>query len=143
MKLITFIGSCQQEDMATFSFHPVKQLRWEKVVRLLPITEPMPSKCVVCAAAPSQNLEAALVYDIAQLGYNYRASDINCALGISQLKKLNHLLKNDEVCALCDEFVKPLAPILQGPQRVSYCNQLGIYMPYALILHHLANPARL
>ena len=33
-------------------------------------------------------------YDIRQLGFNYRLSDINCALGISQLKKINTFIKD-------------------------------------------------
>ena len=32
-------------------------------------------------------------YNISDYGMNYRLSDINCALGISQLNKINKLLK--------------------------------------------------
>ena len=32
-------------------------------------------------------------YDIKDLGYNYRLSDINCALGLSQLRKLDKFIK--------------------------------------------------
>ena len=32
-------------------------------------------------------------YDIIENGYNYRLSDINCALGFSQLSKINFFLK--------------------------------------------------
>ena len=32
-------------------------------------------------------------YDVTEHGFNYRLSDINCALGISQLKKINYFLK--------------------------------------------------
>jgi len=31
-------------------------------------------------------------YEMQSLGYNYRISDINCALGLSQLKKLDHFV---------------------------------------------------
>ena len=31
-------------------------------------------------------------YDVLLSGYNYRLSDINCALGLSQLKKINKFL---------------------------------------------------
>ena len=33
-------------------------------------------------------------YKVNELGYNYRASEINCALGLSQLKRLNKSLKD-------------------------------------------------
>ena len=32
-------------------------------------------------------------YEMQDLGYNYRASDIHCALGISQLKKVEEFFK--------------------------------------------------
>ena len=32
-------------------------------------------------------------YDILETGFNYRLSDLNCALGLSQLKKINYILK--------------------------------------------------
>ena len=32
-------------------------------------------------------------YEMVDLGFNYRISDIQCALGLSQLKKLNIILK--------------------------------------------------
>ena len=33
-------------------------------------------------------------YDILRHGFNYRISDINCALGLSQLTKINIFIKN-------------------------------------------------
>ena len=35
-------------------------------------------------------------YDIIENGYNYRLSDINCALGFSQLSKINFFLKKEK-----------------------------------------------
>ena len=32
-------------------------------------------------------------YDISKLAFNYRLSDLNCALGLSQIKKINFFLK--------------------------------------------------
>ena len=34
------------------------------------------------------------LYTMSELGYNYRLSDINCALGISQLKRIELFIKN-------------------------------------------------
>ncbi len=43
-----------------------------------------------------------------ELGYNYRLSDVACALGINQLKKLDHNLeKREEIASFYDkEFEK-------------------------------------
>ncbi|MBC7293364.1 MAG: UDP-4-amino-4,6-dideoxy-N-acetyl-beta-L-altrosamine transaminase [Thermoleophilia bacterium] len=38
-------------------------------------------------------------YEMVALGYNYRLSDINCALGLSQLAKLDHLLERRRAIA--------------------------------------------
>lgn len=38
-------------------------------------------------------------YDMSELGYNYRATDFQCALGISQLKKLNIFIKKRRLLA--------------------------------------------
>ena len=35
-------------------------------------------------------------YEMQELGYHYRATDIQCALGISQLKKINKFLKRED-----------------------------------------------
>ena len=41
----------------------------------------------------SKNLKKNWSYDIERLSFNYRISDINCALGISQLKKIKLIIK--------------------------------------------------
>ena len=39
------------------------------------------------------------------LGYNFRLPDINCAIGISQIKKLNRFLKKrDQISRIYDKF---------------------------------------
>ena len=36
-------------------------------------------------------------YEMHQLGYNYRITDIQCALGISQLKKINYFIEKEKI----------------------------------------------
>ena len=38
-------------------------------------------------------------YEVSNLGWNYRASEINCALGLSQLSRLKQILKKRESIA--------------------------------------------
>lgn len=47
-------------------------------------------------------------YEMQQLGLNYRASDINCALGLSQLDKLNFFMKQRR--RLSDWYTELLGP---------------------------------
>ena len=56
-------------------------------------------------------------------GYNYRASDINCALGLSQLAKLDRYLEKRRL--LTDRYnmlLGPLAPAVRPVARASNCN---------------------
>jgi len=48
-------------------------------------------------------------YEMVTLGYNYRLSDLQCALGLSQIKKLDHFLeRRKEIAALYSDAFKTL-----------------------------------
>ena len=60
-------------------------------------------------------------YEMPEMGFNYRASDIHCALGLSQLKKLDHRVRQRRhLVALYDELFSPLSPRLQPIARTAY-----------------------
>src|SRR5207302_8413593 len=55
-------------------------------------------------------------YDMVELGYNYRLSDIHCALGLSQLRKVDRFLKRREaIVAQYDKAFQSLTPIQLPP----------------------------
>lgn len=61
-------------------------------------------------------------YDINSLGYNYRIPDINCALGISQLKKsVTWLARRKELVALYTELLKDV-PCVETPHVRGDCD---------------------
>jgi dTDP-4-amino-4,6-dideoxygalactose transaminase len=61
-------------------------------------------------------------YDISRLGYNYRIPDINCALGISQLKKsAGWLARRKELAALYSEALKTI-PCVEIPSVRDDCD---------------------
>ena len=88
------IGSCKHSDIATFSLHPLKS-----------ITSGEGGIIVTNNHKISKNIELyrnhGLIrkknkyweYDIIKNGFNYRLSDINCALALSQLNKIDFFLK--------------------------------------------------
>ncbi len=88
------IGSCNHSDIATFSFHPLKPITTgeggllstnnKKFYRIAKIFR---SHGII------RNKTKHWDYDVKSFGFNYRLSDINCALGISQLKKINLFLE--------------------------------------------------
>lgn len=53
-------------------------------------------------------------YEMQSLGYNYRMPDINAALGLSQLKKLDRFVaRRREIAAKYDEAFRSLGPLLR------------------------------
>jgi UDP-4-amino-4,6-dideoxy-N-acetyl-beta-L-altrosamine transaminase len=92
------VGANTFSDITTFSFHPVKTIAmgeggaittnddgFAKAMRLAR------SHGMVRQSSEWLNAEETgpWYYEMHDLGYNYRVSDINCALGLSQLKKLD------------------------------------------------------
>lgn len=86
-------------DMTTFSFHPVKQITTgeggavvtnnkEYYERLLAFR----SHGMVREENKLTEYHGPWYHEMQFLGYNYRLTDIQCALGISQLKKLDKFL---------------------------------------------------
>jgi dTDP-4-amino-4,6-dideoxygalactose transaminase len=67
-------------------------------------------------------------YEMPEPGYNYRATDFQCALGLSQLGKLDKFVaRRAELANLYDKLLAPLAPLVQVPQRHNYC-QPGLHI---------------
>jgi len=103
----TVIGDCRHSDIVVFSFHPVKiittgegglaltndgELAWRMAMfRSHGITRD-PACMESANAAPWQ-------YEQQMLGYNYRMIDIEAALGISQLNRLDEFVARRNVLA--------------------------------------------
>lgn len=94
------IGSCAYSDICIFSFHPVKSITTAEGGALLSNKSELIEKAKLYAkhgvTRDSQLMQTQLdepwAYQQLTLGYNYRLSDLNAALGISQLKKLDSFI---------------------------------------------------
>ncbi len=98
------IGSCRYSDMAVFSFHPVKSIttgeggavltnRKEFYEKLLMYRNHGITKEIRQSTVPSPHDTGGWYYEMRCLGFNYRITDIQCALGRSQLRKLKGFLR--------------------------------------------------
>ena len=88
----TKVGSCRYSDMTVFSFHPVKTITTGEGGAVTTNDPELYAKlCAYRAHGVHKDGDMAHTweYEMRELGFNYRITDIQCALGISQLKKLD------------------------------------------------------
>jgi perosamine synthetase len=81
-------------DLNVFSLHPVKAMTTGEggMVTTTSFEIAHRMRCFrnhgVTSSHYEREQQGSWVYDMAELGYNYRLSDIQCALGLSQLRRL-------------------------------------------------------
>jgi UDP-4-amino-4,6-dideoxy-L-N-acetyl-beta-L-altrosamine transaminase len=83
-------GSCVNSDCSIFSFHPVKHLTTAEGGAITTNSKEIYERLLVLRAhgmVKTPDMKP-WEYQMQELGFNYRITDIQCALGISQLKKL-------------------------------------------------------
>lgn len=88
------VGSCRHADISTFSLHPVKTITTGEGGVVSTNNYKIANKIKLLRShGILRNKKKYWKYDVLENGFNYRLSDINCALGISQLEKINFFLK--------------------------------------------------
>lgn len=119
-------GACAHSDAAVFSFHPVKTLACgeggmvtTQNAELADTLSRTRSHGVVRDAAQFERAEGAEEpwwYEMQALGWNYRMPDINAALGLSQLKKLDRFAgRRRQLSQTYDELLVELSPHVLAP----------------------------
>ena len=129
------VGSCQTCDMTTFSFHPVKTITMGEGGAICCNNEDLNDKLtnyrnhgmnrnhqqfdIKSQAFSKSGVVNPWYYEMQDIGFNYRVSDINCALGRSQLRKLDRYAKKraklanvyDELFQDMPSFIEPIAKV--------------------------------
>ena len=126
------VGNCAMSDMACFSFHPVKTITTGEGGAVTTNDDELAHRLGAFRThgierrAPAEDPEAGgWYYEIDELGMNYRITDLQCALGVSQMTKLDSFLaRRNEIAAeyrrlLADTDVELAAPAAEG-QRHAY-----------------------
>lgn len=122
------IGSVS--DMTTFSFHPVKPITTGEGGMILTDNKELYQRLrlfrshgITRDGELMTQKDGSWFYQQLELGYNYRITDIQCALGCSQMKKLEYFIarrqelakRYNEAFANCSDIVIPY----QMPETVS------------------------
>ncbi len=101
------VGGCDYSDMTVFSFHPVKSITTGEGGAVTTNDEDLYRKLLEIRShgitkTPQQGERwAPWKYEMRSLGFNYRISDIQCALGLSQLRKIGSFMeRRREIAAL-------------------------------------------
>jgi UDP-4-amino-4,6-dideoxy-N-acetyl-beta-L-altrosamine transaminase len=131
------IGNCKYSDITIFSFHPVKNLTTAEGGAILTNNEKIYKKALILrnhgmvkenfinkemAYDKKGNLNP-WYYEMQDLGFNYRITDIQCALGISQLEKLDRFIKKRrEIAKRYDKAFEnsPIKPLYKFNPNSAY-----------------------
>ena len=83
-------------DLVSLSFHPVKVITTGEGGAILTNNKIYDKKAkLIRSHGVTRKKNRHWEYKMDLLGYNFRLPDINCAIGISQIKKLNRFLKKE------------------------------------------------
>lgn len=116
-------------DMTTFSFHPVKHITTGEGGMIVTNNEELYQKLSLLRTHGITRDEARLegeegdwYYEQQMLGYNYRISDVACALGISQMKRIHEFVRRRrEIATYYNEAFKTVKGITI-PHQLEGCN---------------------
>jgi UDP-4-amino-4,6-dideoxy-N-acetyl-beta-L-altrosamine transaminase len=108
------IGGCQYSDITVFSFHPVKIITTGEggmcvtnCQKLATSMYRLRSHGIVRHPTEMERIpDGPWYYEQIDLGFNYRMTDIQAALGLSQIKRLNEFInKRHEIAARYNEML--------------------------------------
>lgn len=123
------IGNCRYSDITVFSFHPVKIVTTAEGgaavtndAKLAQAMELLRSHGVTRdTSLMTQPSEGPWYYEQVDLGFNYRMTELQAALGVSQMQRLDTFVaKRHELAARYNELLKDLPITLPWQHEDSY-----------------------
>ncbi len=143
------VGACRHSRACVFSFHPVKQMTTAEGGAVVTNDEALGramrefrSHGMVHDTARFEDEPVAPgYYEQHSLGYNYRITDVQCALGLTQLKKLPAFIERRRALArLYDEALGELSTVL--PVTRGAAREVSGYHLYAVLIDFAARSGR-
>lgn len=126
------IGSCEFSDICVFSFHPVKIITTGEGGMATTNDAELKKKMDMFRShgitRDVEESDGPWYYEQQELGYNYRITDLQCALGVSQMKRLDEFItKRHELAKRYDEELSGL-PLKTPFQRSDAYSAYHLYI---------------
>ena len=132
----TRVGSCQYSDMTVFSFHPVKIITTGEGGMVLTNSKELYEKLVLYRShgitrdseKMTKEADGPWYYQQIELGYNYRMTDIQAALGCCQMDRLDAFVaRRRQLARQYDELLADL-PVKTPNQSADTNSSWHIYV---------------
>ncbi len=116
-KNFLFIGCCDHSDISTFSLHPVKTITSGEGGLITTNNKVFYNRIVSLRShGINKDKDFHWKYNLRKSGFNYRLSDVNCALGLGQLKKINKFLNyRKKIFNIYKQELKKIINIITTP----------------------------
>ena len=129
------IGNCEYSDITIFSFHPVKIITTAEGGMALTNSAELASKMALFRshgitrdpAQMTHDADGPWYYQQIELGYNYRMTELQAALGVSQMERLDaYVTRRHQLARRYDELLASL-PITVPWQHPDSYSGLHLY----------------
>lgn len=131
-----FIGNCRYSDITVFSFHPVKIITTAEGGMVTTNSSELAEKMSLLRSHGITRDEKKMThpsdgpwyYQQVDLGFNYRMTELQAALGLSQMERLDtYVARRHEIAGRYDELLKDL-PVTTPYQHPSSYSGLHLYV---------------
>lgn len=155
------VGNCAHSDMTVFSFHPVKPITSAEGGMATTNDDELADRMrrFRSHGIDRKPMANGWEYDVVEVGYNYRLTDVQSALGASQMRRLDSfILRRNEIAARYRDLLAdapltlpPAAPTgwrhghhlfaVRVPERATVYRRMreegiGVQVHYVPIHHH-------
>ena len=130
------IGNCRYSDITVFSFHPVKIITTGEGGMALTNNENLAKRIQLLrshgitreAGEMTHAPEGPWYYQQIELGFNYRMTDIQAALGLSQMRRLDEFVAKRHAIAKRYEQLLADLPVITPWQNADSYSGLHLYV---------------
>lgn len=131
-----FIGNCRYSDVTVFSFHPVKIITTAEGGMAVTNSDELASKMALLRShgitrdvdQMTHAADGPWYYQQIGLGFNYRMTELQAALGVSQMRRLDaYVARRHELARRYDQFLKSL-PVATPWQHENSYSGLHLYV---------------